>query len=197
MVFSTNNAHKLEEVKAILGDSVDVLSLKDIGCFDDIPETAPTLEGNALLKARFVAERYGVDCFADDTGLEIDALNGAPGVYSARFAGIGCDPRKNVEKVLQLMQDVEMRTARFRTVVALMLRGEPFTFEGTVEGTIARVPAGNGGFGYDPIFIPNGYEVSFAELSPAEKNRISHRGKAVEKLAAFLAKEPSSPLTRF
>ena len=189
LVFATNNPHKLEEVRAILGSDVEVLSLRDIGCAADIPETADTLEGNALLKARFVASRYGVDCFADDTGLEVAALDGAPGVYSARFAGPGCTPADNVRKLLGLMQEADDRSARFRTVVALIRGGKEYCFEGMVGGTIARTPAGCGGFGYDPVFVPEGYDRTFAELPPAEKNRISHRARAVAKLADFLRGE--------
>lgn len=189
LVFATNNPHKLEEVRAILGSDVEVLSLRDIGCTADIPETADTLEGNALLKARFVASRYGVDCFADDTGLEVAALDGAPGVYSARFAGPGCTPADNVRKLLGLMQEAGDRSARFRTVVALIRGGKEYCFEGMVGGTIARTPAGCGGFGYDPVFVPEGYDRTFAELPPAEKNRISHRARAVAKLADFLRGE--------
>ena len=189
LVFATNNPHKLEEVRAILGSDVEVLSLRDIGCTADIPETADTLEGNALLKARFVASRYGVDCFADDTGLEVAALDGAPGVYSARFAGPGCTPADNVRKLLGLMQEADDRSARFRTVVALIRGGKEYCFEGMVGGTIARTPAGCGGFGYDPVFVPEGYDRTFAELPPAEKNRISHRARAVAKLADFLRGE--------
>ena len=189
LVFATNNPHKLEEVRAILGSDVEVLSLRDIGCTADIPETADTLEGNALLKARFVASRYGVDCFADDTGLEVAALDGAPGVYSARFAGPGCTPADNVRKLLGLMQDAGDRSARFRTVVALIRGGKEYCFEGMVGGTIARTPAGCGGFGYDPVFVPEGHDRTFAELPPAEKNRISHRARAVAKLADFLRGE--------
>ena len=189
LVFATNNPHKLEEVRAILGSDVEVLSLRDIGCTADIPETADTLDDNALLKARFVASRYGVDCFADDTGLEVAALDGAPGVYSARFAGPGCTPADNVRKLLGLMQDADDRSARFRTVVALIRGGKEYCFEGIVGGTIARTPAGCGGFGYDPVFVPEGYDRTFAELPPAEKNRISHRARAVAKLADFLRGE--------
>ena len=189
LVFATNNPHRLEEVRAILGSDVEVLSLRDIGFTADIPETADTLDGNALLKARFVASRYGVDCFADDTGLEVAALDGAPGVYSARFAGPGCTPADQARKRLGLMQDADDRSARFRTVVALIRGGKEYCFEGMVGGTIARTPAGCGGFGYDPVFVPEGYDRTFAELPPAEKNRISHRARAVAKLADFLRGE--------
>ena len=186
LVFATNNNHKLEEVRAILSERFEVVSLKEIGCFDDIPETADTLEGNALLKAQYVFEKFGLDCFADDTGLEINALDGAPGVYSARFAGKECDAQKNMQKVLTLMKGVENREARFRTVIALIRKGKTDYFEGKIEGKIAEIPTGNAGFGYDPIFVPEGYSKSFAELSLKEKNKISHRARAVQKLADFL-----------
>lgn len=186
LVFATNNNHKLEEVRAILDERFEVVSLKEIGCFDDIPETADTLKGNALLKAQYVFEKFGLDCFADDTGLEISALDGAPGVYSARFAGEECDAQKNMQKVLTLMKGVENREARFRTVVALIRGGKTDYFEGKIEGRIAEIPTGNAGFGYDPIFVPEGYSESFAELSLDEKNKISHRARAVQKLADFL-----------
>lgn len=186
LVFATNNAHKLEEVRAILGTDMEILSLQDIGCADNIPETADSLEGNALLKAQYISQKYGVDCFADDTGLEIDALNGAPGVYSARFAGEEHDSQKNMQKVLALLADATCRQARFRTVIALIQGGETRYFEGTVNGRIAQEQTGIAGFGYDPIFIPDGYDRSFAELGADEKNRISHRGIAVRKLADFL-----------
>ena len=186
LVFATNNNHKLEEVRTILGESFEVVSLKEIGCFDDIPETADTLEGNALLKAQYVFEKFGLDCFADDTGLEISALDGAPGVYSARFAGEACDAKKNMQKVLALMNGNQNREACFRTVIALIRNGVVNYFEGKVAGKIAETPTGNAGFGYDPIFVPEGYSESFAELSSEEKNKISHRAIAVEKLANFL-----------
>ncbi len=186
LVFVTNNEHKLEEVRAILGSSFDILSLKDIGCFEDIPETADTLEGNALLKAKYVAEKYHIDCFADDTGLEIDALDGAPGVYSARFAGEGHNAEKNMQKVLRLMENESDRNACFRTVIALIRAGEVLYFEGKICGRILRQPTGNGGFGYDPIFVPEGYDKSFAELPAEKKNSISHRGLAVKKLINYL-----------
>jgi len=186
LVFATNNNHKLEEVRAILGEQFEIVSLKEIGCFDDIPETADTLEGNALLKAQYIFEKFGLDCFADDTGLEISALDGAPGVYSAHFAGEERIAQKNMQKVLTLMQGAENRDARFRTVIALIRKGKTDYFEGKVEGRITETPAGNAGFGYDPIFVPGGYSQSFAELSLDEKNKISHRARAVQKLADFL-----------
>ena len=186
LVFATNNNHKLEEVRAILGERFEVVSLKEIGCFDDIPETADTLEGNALLKAQYIFEKFGLDCFADDTGLEINALDGAPGVYSAHFAGEERDAQKNMQKVLTLMQGIENREAHFRTVIALIRNGAITYFEGKVSGKIAETPTGSAGFGYDPIFVPEGYDKSFAELSLEEKNKISHRAMAVQKLADYL-----------
>lgn len=189
LVFATNNNHKLDEVRAILGATIEILSLKDIGCFDEIPETADTLEGNALLKAEYISRKYELDCFADDTGLEIEALHGAPGVYSARFAGEEHDSRKNMQKVLTLLNGVSNRKARFRTVIVLIRQGEKTYFEGKIDGTISEAPSGNAGFGYDPVFVPEGYDKSFAELNAAEKNKISHRGIAVGKLADYLLKK--------
>jgi XTP/dITP diphosphohydrolase len=186
LVFATNNPHKLGEVQAILGDKVKILSLTEINCFDDIPETADTLEGNALLKARYIFEKFGVDCFVDDTGLEIPALENAPGVYSARYAGANKDSAANVKKVLTEMQNKSDRRARFRTVVALIIAGKEYLFEGTVEGKIIEQPLGRSGFGYDPIFIPDGCSQTFAEMNPAEKNQISHRALAVDKLKMFI-----------
>lgn len=186
IVFATNNAHKLQEVREILGAGFEVVSLKELGCTDDIPETADTLQGNSLLKAEYIHDRYGCNCFADDTGLEIDALNGAPGVYSARFAGEPSNPQANREKVLNLMKDATNRNARFRTVVTLILDGEVYTFEGKVEGQITTDERGNSGFGYDPIFQPEGYAETFAELPAETKNAISHRGRAMQKFAQFL-----------
>lgn len=188
IVFATNNKHKLEEVSSILKGKVEILSLNDIDCFEDIPETADTLEGNALLKARFVKEKFGYDCFADDTGLEIEALNNAPGVYSARYAGEQKSAQDNMQKVLTELQSATNRKARFRTVVALILNSQEYLFEGKVQGEIKTTESGNGGFGYDPIFQPVGYACTFAELSADEKNRISHRGLAVQKLIEFLSK---------
>lgn len=190
LVFATNNAHKLEEISAILGDKVEILSLKEIGCEADIPETADTLEGNALLKAQYIREHYGLDCFADDTGLEVDALHGAPGVYSARYAGgEGHDSEANMKRLLKELEGEGNRKARFRTVIALILNGTVHEFEGTVEGTILREKRGASGFGYDPVFVPEGYTESFAELGEEIKNRISHRARAVQKLAEFLGTE--------
>ena len=174
-VFATNNAHKLEEVKAIVGAKIEILSLKDIGCQADIPETADTLEGNALLKARFIYETYHLDCFADDTGLEVEALNGAPGVYSARYAGDAHNSEANMRKLLQELEGVENRRARFRTAFALILNGKEHLFEGIVNGHITPVRHGTSGFGYDPVFVPDGYTQTFAEMGDALKNKIRHR----------------------
>ncbi len=191
IVFATNNAHKLSEIRQILGDSVEVLSLADIGCHVDIPETADTLEGNALQKAQYVVDHYHISCFADDTGLEVDALNGEPGIYSARYAGEGHDSEANMTKLLNKLGENNNRKARFRTVIALLLvKGdeiEQHLFEGIVNGTIIRERKGTAGFGYDPIFQPDGYEATFAELGNDIKNKISHRAKAVEKLKAAFA----------
>lgn len=187
-VFATNNAHKLEEVSYILGEKVELLSLKDIGCHEDIPETADTLEGNALLKARFIAEKYHMDCFADDTGLEVEALGGAPGVYSARYAGDGHDSEANMRKLLKDMEGMENRKARFRTVFALIVDGKEHLFEGIVKGEIITNRKGTSGFGYDPIFVPEGYTQTFAEMGNELKNKISHRAVATNKLCRFLAK---------
>ena len=186
LVFATNNAHKLSELRQIIGDRFDLLSLGDIGCHDDIPETADTLEGNAMLKARWVKDRYGYDCFADDTGLEVDALGGQPGVYSARFAGPGHDSKANMNKLLSMLDGEENRDARFRTVIALIKDGETHLFEGIVDGEITKSPSGTDGFGYDPVFRPEGWEMTFAEATPDEKNAVSHRGRAVAKLIAYL-----------
>lgn len=188
IVFATNNAHKLDEVRRMLGPGSEVKSMAEIGCTDDIPETAETLEGNALLKARYVAGRYGVDCFADDTGLEVDALGGAPGVYSARYAGPGHDSAANTARLLRELEGKTDRRARFRTVIALVrASGEEQTVEGQVEGTIAEAPRGNGGFGYDPVFLPlEAGGLSFAEMAPDAKNAISHRGRALAKLLEII-----------
>lgn len=187
LVFATNNAHKLEEIRAILSGRIEVVSLRDINCHDDIPETADTLEGNALLKARYIYERYGMYCFADDTGLEIDTLGGAPGVYSARYAGEHCDPEDNMRKVLEALAPVAPpRTARFRTVIALIDEQGEHLFEGEVPGEILTQREGTGGFGYDPIFRPEGYDHSFAALGDTVKNTISHRARATERLAQYL-----------
>ena len=190
IVFATNNAHKLQELREIVGERFEILSLNDIDCHDDIPETCPTIEGNAEQKARFIKEHYGYDCFSDDTCLEIDALNGEPGVYSARYAGEGHDSEANMRKVLAKLEGVApaRRTARFRTAIALIYKGELHLFDGRVEGHILTEKHGNSGFGYDPIFSPDEADGrSFAEMTAYEKNAISHRGRAVKKLVAFLA----------
>lgn len=186
IVFATNNQHKLEEIRRIVGGKFRILSLKEIGCEEDIPENADTLEGNALMKARFVKEHYGYDCFADDTGLMVDALGGAPGVYSARYAGPGHDSAANMELLLKNLDGVTERSARFVTVIALILNGQEMTFEGRVEGEILTVPAGTSGFGYDPVFKPTESSISFAEMSADAKNAISHRGRATAKLMTYL-----------
>lgn len=181
LVFATNNKHKLEEIRAILGERVEVLSLKDINCLEDIPETAETLQGNALIKAQFVYDKYHMDCFADDTGLEVEALNGAPGVYSARYAGgEGHDSEANMKKLLQEMAHIQNRKARFRTVIAFIENGNTKFFEGIVNGEITQQKNGDSGFGYDPIFKPEGYNQTFAELGNETKNHISHRARAVK-----------------
>ena len=204
IVFATNNAHKLEELRQIVGDKIEILSLNDIGCHEDIPETADTLQGNAEMKARYVKRHYGYDCFSDDTGLEIDALDGAPGVHSARYGGVAHDSDRNIDRVLREMKDVpmEQRTARFRTVVALIEREEDDTiefplrfedmkfFDGKVEGVILTERHGEGGFGYDSIFRPvEGDGRTFAQMQPEEKNAISHRGRAVRKLVDYLTEQ--------
>lgn len=187
LVFATNNAHKLDEISSILGEKVELLSLKDIHCHVDIPETADTLEGNAMLKAEYIYKNYGLDCFADDTGLEVEALNGAPGVYSARYAGgEGHNTEANMQKLLQNMQGVQNRKAQFRTAICLILDGKKHLFEGIVKGEIIKEKRGSSGFGYDPIFVPEGYTKTFAELGNETKNKISHRALAVEKPCRFL-----------
>ncbi|AVM59009.1 non-canonical purine NTP pyrophosphatase [Bacteroides heparinolyticus] len=185
-VFATNNTHKLEEVSAILGKKIELLSMKDIDCNVDIPETADTLEGNALIKARYIFENYHLDCFADDTGLEVEALNGAPGVYSARYAGDAHDSEANMKKLLKEMENVENRRAQFRTVFALIINGKEHLFEGIVKGEIIKNRKGTSGFGYDPVFVPEGYSQTFAEMGNELKNKISHRAMATQKLCHFL-----------
>ena len=202
IVFATNNPNKLQEIRDILGERFEIVSLQDIGCHEDIPETGETLQENALLKAKYVAEHYGLDCFADDTGLEVEALHGAPGVHSARYAeGTDHNSEANMQKLLHELQDKENRKARFRTVIALLQHPKNqqeenikntfaapdiHYFEGRIDGIIAKEKRGNAGFGYDPLFIPNGYQQSFAELGETIKNHISHRAQAVEKLAEYL-----------
>ena len=187
IVFATNNAHKLEEVAAILGENYEVLSLREIGCHDDIPETADTFSGNAIQKAQYIKEHYGYDCFADDSGLEVDVLGGAPGVFSARYSGGGSEA--NMDKLLHNLTEKSERGAQFRTVIALLVGEETHLFEGVVRGTITHERRGEGGFGYDPIFVPEGYDLTFAQLGSEIKNCISHRAKAVEKLAEYLCKQ--------
>lgn len=190
LIFATHNRHKVSEVQAMLPEGILVRSLSELGCEEEIPETHDTLQGNALQKAQFVWERYHCSCFADDTGLEVDALNGRPGVYSARYAGEGCSFDDNVRKLLgelENVRDLEKRTARFRTVVALLLDGKEYFFEGRVDGFITLERSGCEGFGYDPVFLPQGYRQTFAEMPAEEKNRISHRGRAVSRLVDFLS----------
>lgn len=187
LVFATNNAHKLEEIRAILGEKVEILSLKDTHCDTDIPETADTLEGNAALKAEFIYKHYGLDCFADDTGLEVEALGGAPGVYSARYAGgEGHDSEANMKKLLKKLSGETNRKAQFRTAICLIEGGEEHLFEGVVKGEIIEEKRGNSGFGYDPVFVPEGFSQTFAELGAEIKNQISHRARAVQCLCEYL-----------
>lgn len=193
IVFATGNPHKVLEANAALGGAFAIIGLKDIGCPEDLPEDQPTLEGNALQKARYVHRHFQVNCFSEDTGLEVDALEGAPGVYSARFAGPAKDPEANMALLLEKLKGQENRRARFRTVIALILDEEEHLFEGAVEGRIAYRKTGENGFGYDPIFIPEGSSRSFAEMSTAEKNTISHRARAVAKLRGFLLERAAHP----
>jgi XTP/dITP diphosphohydrolase len=186
LIFATNNAHKLGEVQALLGDAFELVTLRECGITEDIPETAETLEGNALQKARYVYSKTGLDCFADDTGLEVDALGGAPGVHSARYATDGHDFAANNRLLLKNLEGAKERTARFRTVIALILDGVEYTFEGRVEGVIATEESGSEGFGYDPLFVPSGEIITFAQMSAEAKNAISHRGRAVAELVKFL-----------
>ena len=186
--FATNNNHKLKEVQEVLGDSFQIESLHELGIHEDIPENQQTLEGNALQKARFLYQKTGESCFADDTGLEVEALNGAPGVYSARYAGESKNSLDNMALLLKNMEGKQNRKARFRTVIALILDGKEYLFEGIVNGVITEQPRGTAGFGYDPLFVPDGFATTFAEMDSESKNAISHRGLAVEKLAAFLLK---------
>ena len=188
LVFASNNPNKIKEIQLLLPKEITILSLEEIGCFEDIPETAPTIEGNAILKANYVTEKYGYSCFADDTGLEVAALNGEPGVYSARYAGEQRNADDNMNKLLSNLADKENRNAQFKTVICLNLNGNQHLFEGIIKGKIINKKRGSEGFGYDPIFIPNGYSKTFAEMTIAEKSKISHRGLAVEKLVAFLTK---------
>lgn len=189
LVFATNNAHKLDEIRAILGNKIEILSLNDIDCHDEIPETADTLEGNALQKAMYIKEHYGYNCFADDTGLEVSALGGAPGVHTARYAeNTDHDSEANMNKLLRELEGKNDRSAQFRTVIALLLNGEQHLFEGIVKGDILTEKRGSEGFGYDPVFSPEQYSESFAELGAEVKNKISHRARAVAKLVEYLNK---------
>jgi len=189
IIFATNNRHKLEEVQAVLGEGFRLVTPRELGITEDIPEEQATLEGNASQKARYLYDRTGENCFADDTGLEVAALDGAPGVRSARYAGPGHDSQKNMELLLHNMEGRTDRRARFRTVISLILDGKEHLFEGTVEGTILSAPRGEGGFGYDPVFVPDGHDTTFAEMSAEAKNAISHRGRAVAKLVSFLTSQ--------
>jgi XTP/dITP diphosphohydrolase len=189
LVFATNNQHKLREVREILGQEITIRSLKEMNIFEDIPETQDTLEGNAIQKARYIYDKTGLDCFADDTGLEIEALDGRPGVYSARYAGEGCSFDDNVRKVLLEMEGMTNRKAAFRCIFCLILEGREYLFEGRVDGQITTASEGFEGFGYDPVFLPDGYRQTFAEMPPYLKNGISHRGRAAEKMKQFLNSE--------
>jgi XTP/dITP diphosphohydrolase len=191
LVFATNNHHKIKELQAILGESFELLDLASVGCFEEIPEEQTTIEGNASQKAFYIYNKYNVSCFADDTGLEIESLGGNPGVLSARYAGETKDPSANMNKVLTEMAKIKNRKARFRTVISLVLNGEEKQFEGIVEGTILTVKKGTSGFGYDPIFLPDGFDQTFAEMDLESKNKISHRGRAVKKLVDYLKKSPA------
>ena len=188
LVFASNNKNKIQEIQALVPNTIQIVSLEDIGCTEDIPETADTIEGNAILKANYVTEKYGYDCFADDTGLEVEALNGAPGVYSARYAGEQKDANDNMDKLLSELKDKTNRKANFKTVIALNLNGKQNLFTGIINGKIIEEKIGTNGFGYDPIFVADGYEKTFAELSMEEKLTISHRGIAVKELILFLQK---------
>lgn len=186
LVFATNNLNKLSEVQKMLPESIQLLSLKDINCFDDIEETATTLEGNAQIKANYITEKFGYNCFADDTGLEVDSLNGEPGVYSARYAGEPTNAENNMQKLLSELKNKSNRKAQFRTSICLNLDGKQYLFDGISKGKILTEKQGEQGFGYDPIFQPEGYTQSFAEMTSEEKNSISHRGRAIQKLVDFL-----------
>ena len=185
LIFATNNQHKLEEVQALVGDDIQLKSLNDIGCSEDIPETGTTFKANASQKSRYIFDRYQLNCFGDDSGLEVDELNGEPGVYSARYGGTR-DVEANLQLVLDKLSDTENRKACFRTVISLMINGQEYFFEGVVEGEITKEKSGVKGFGYDPIFKPDGYDITFAEMSSSQKNIISHRAKAMQQLISFL-----------
>ncbi|MGI6073690.1 MAG: non-canonical purine NTP diphosphatase [Fermentimonas sp.] len=190
IVFATNNRNKLKEIRNIVGDKIEILSLSDINCHDTIEETGQTLEENAIIKAKYVKEKYGYDCFADDSGLEVEALRGAPGVYSSRYAGPDCDSEKNMTKLIKELNGVKNRAAQFRTIICLITDNETELFEGVIKGHITKSKSGNNGFGYDPIFIPEGYEKTFAEMDEEEKNNISHRAIATNKLISKLIELP-------
>ena len=187
LVFATNNAGKLAEVQQMLPETIQLLSLKDINCFDDIEETATTLEGNAQIKANYITEKYGYNCFADDTGLEVEVLNNEPGVYSARYAGEPANAENNMQKLLQELETKSNRDAQFRTSICLNLNGKQFLFDGICKGEILTQKHGEKGFGYDPVFKPENHEISFAQMTAEEKNKISHRGLAIQKLVSFLS----------
>ena len=195
LVFATNNAHKLSEAREIAGDRIEILSLSDIGCHEELPETGDTLAANSLQKASYVKEHYGYDCFADDTGLQVDSLNGAPGVYSARYAGPECTPADNIRKLLSTLGDEKKRDANFMTVITLCLGKETLQFEGKVEGEITMAPEGESGFGYDPVFLAKETGMTFAKMSAEAKNRISHRGRAMQKLFQYLLSKSSNEQT--
>ena len=195
IVFATNNQHKLDEIKKISEGQLEILSLSDINCHEDIPETGNTLKENALIKAQFVKDKFGLDCFADDTGLEVEALNNAPGIYSSRYAGPNCDPEDNMRKMIRELQGIENRKAQFRTVIALILNGEVYYFEGAVQGVITEKKEGTNGFGYDPIFRPEGHDKTFGELPNEVKNSLSHRAIATQKLVAFLLQQKEEKYT--
>lgn len=186
IVFATHNNHKLSEIREIADGRIEILGLNEIGCHNEIYETGLTLEENALIKAKYVKDRYGYDCFADDTGLEVDALNGAPGVFSARYAGSDCNPENNIVKLISALEGTNNRAAQFRTVIALIYKGREFFFDGVINGTITNNKRGSNGFGYDPIFIPDGFQHTFAELDSSTKNQISHRARAMTELFKFL-----------
>ena len=188
LVFASNNKNKIQEIQALVPNIIQIVSLEEIGCIEDIPETADTIEGNAILKANYVTEKYGYDCFADDTGLEVDALNGDPGVYSARYAGAQKDANDNMDKLLSELKDESNRKANFKTVIALNLNGKQNLFTGIINGKIIEEKIGTNGFGYDPIFVADGFDKTFAELSMEVKSTISHRGSAVKELILFLQK---------
>ncbi len=188
LVFASNNKNKIQEIQTLVPNTIQIVSLEEIGCFEDIPETADTIEGNAILKANYVTEKYGYDCFADDTGLEVEALNGAPGVYSARYAGEQKDANDNMDKLLFELKDKTNRKANFKTVIALNLDGKQNLFSGIIHGKIIEEKIGTNGFGYDPIFVADGYNKTFAELSMEEKSTISHRGIAVKQLIEYFTK---------